>query len=106
MLEESKNKTQGRTLLSKDRSLGSVVKLLTVSKAVYTEAYNTWLDSVPQNIKELVFIIKRYYKEDWGNQWRERFSVDLIDGKPGKILRYREQAMLTQYLRVGYTEKG
>ena len=105
-LDESKNKTQGRTLLSKDRSLGSVVKLLTASKAVYKEAYNTWLDSVPQNIKELVFIIKRYYKEDWGNQWRERFSVDLIDGKPGKILRYREQAMITQYLRVGYTEKG
>ena len=105
-LEESKNRPEGRTLLSKDRSLGSVVKLLTASKAVYTEAYNTWLDSVPQNIKELVFIIKRYYKEDWGDQWRERFSVDLIDGKPGKILRYREQAMLTQYLRVGYTEKG
>ena len=83
-----------------------MVKLLTVSKAVYTDAYNTWLDSVPQNIKELVFIIKRYYKEDWGDQWRKRFSVDLIDGKPGKILRYREQAMLTQYLRVGYTDKG
>ena len=71
-LDESKNRPRGRALLSKDRSLGSVVKLLTVSKAVYTDAYNTWLDSVPQNVKELVFIIKRYYKEDWGDQWRKK----------------------------------
>lgn len=105
-LSSSKNKSTGRTLLSKDRSLGSVIKLLTASELEFTQNYNSWLDSIPRNVKELVFIIKRYYKEDWGKDWRERFSVDLIDGKPGKILRYREQAMLTQYLRVGYTENG
>ena len=105
-LDESKNREKGRSLLSKDRSLGSVVKLLTPSKGDYTEEYNTWLKSIPQHVKELVLIIKRFYKEDWGNDWRKRFSVDLINGEPGNILRYREQQMLTQYLRVGYTGNG
>ena len=105
-LDSSKNKANGRSLLSKDRSLGSVIKLLTPSEADYTSEYNAWLRSVPQHVKELVFIIKRFYKQDWGNDWRTRFAVDLIDGEPGNILRYREQPMLTQYLRVGYTANG
>ncbi|MBT62156.1 MAG: hypothetical protein CML13_02990 [Puniceicoccaceae bacterium] len=105
-LDESKNKTKGRPLLSNERSLGSVIKLLTPSKSEYTEEFNTWLKSIPQQVKELVLIIKRFYKEDWGSDWRKRFSVDLINGESGNILRYREQQMLTQYLRIGYTENG
>jgi hypothetical protein len=105
-LDPSNNKPKGRDLLSKDRSLGSVIKLLTPSKSEYTEEYNTWLRTIPQHVKELVLIIKRFYKEDWGDDWRNRFSVDLINGEPGNILRYREQQMLTQYLRVGYTANG
>jgi len=105
-LDPSKNRKTGRPLLSKERSLGSVVKLLTPSKNDYTEEFNSWLKSIPQHVKELVLIIKRFYKEDWGDDWRKRFSVDLINGEPGNILRYREQQMLTQYLRVGYTGNG
>ncbi len=105
-LDGSKNKPQGRPLLSKQRSLGSVVKLLTPSANDYNEAYNAWLKSIPQQVKELVLIIKRFYKEDWGTDWRKRFSVDLINGKPGNVLRYQKQQMLTQYLRVGYTADG
>jgi hypothetical protein len=105
-LDPSKNKEKGRPILGNQRSLGSVVKLLTPSKSEYNEAYNTWLKSIPQHVKELVLIIKRFYKEDWGTDWRNRFSVDLINGEPGNILRYREQQMLTQYLRVGYTQDG
>jgi len=104
--DPARNKDQGRPLLSKERSLGSVVKLLTPSEIDYTDEYNTWLKSIPQQVKELVLIIKRFYKEDWGDDWRRRFSVDLINGEPGNILRYREQQMLTQYLRVGYTGNG
>ncbi|HAV13552.1 MAG TPA: hypothetical protein DCX06_08710 [Opitutae bacterium] len=104
--DEKKNRKAGRPLLGKERSLGSVVKLLTQSKSDYTPEYNTWLKSIPQHVKELVLIIKRFYKEDWGTDWRNRFSVDLINGEPGNILRYREQPMLTQYLRIGYTDTG
>jgi phosphoenolpyruvate carboxykinase (diphosphate) len=104
--DSEKNKKVGRPLLSKQRSLGSVVKLLTPSKNEFNDEYNTWLKKIPQQVKELVLIIKRFYKEDWGQDWRKRFSVDLINGEPGNILRYREQQMITQYMRVGYTEDG
>ncbi|MGJ8650444.1 MAG: hypothetical protein ACSHX4_08795 [Opitutaceae bacterium] len=104
--DTSKNRPKGRPLLGKARSLGSVIKLLTPSKSDYNETYNAWLKSIPQHVKELVLIIKRFYKEDWGTDWRKRFTVDLINGEPGNILRYREQQMLTQYLRIGYTSEG
>ncbi|MFT4902000.1 MAG: hypothetical protein ACI81V_001283 [Lentimonas sp.] len=104
--DPAKNRPNGRPLIGKARSLGSVVKLLTASKVDYSDEYNAWLKSIPQHVKELVLIIKRFYKQDWGQDWRKRFSVDLINGEPGNILRYREQQMLTQYLRVGYTEEG
>ncbi|WP_269522440.1 hypothetical protein [Coraliomargarita parva] len=104
--DPKKNRKQGRPLLGKQRSLGSVIKLLTPSKVDYNDDYNAWLKGIPQHVKELVLIIKRFYKEDWGTDWRKRFSVDLINGEPGNILRYRETPMFTQYLRVGYTEDG
>lgn len=99
-------KPPSRPLLSPERSLGSVIKLLTPSETVYSDAYNEWVESIPQHVKELVLIIKRFYKDDWGKDWRQRFSVDLINGEPGNILRYRGTPMITQYLRVGYTDNG
>ena len=105
-LDAKKNIGSTRTLLTKKRSLGSVIKLLTPSENDYTEEYNTWLRDIPQHVKELVLIIKRFYKEDWGNDWRKRFTVDLINGEYGNVLRYRGNPMLTQYLRIGYTDDG
>ena len=105
-LDPEKCVEKGRPILSKKRSLGSVVKLLTPSTSEYKESYNEWLKSVPQYIKDLVLVIKRLYKEDWGSDWRKRFSVDTINGGPGNVLRYRGQPMITQYLRVGYSEDG
>ncbi len=54
-----------RAILSPERSLGSVIKLLTEDEYEYTPAYNAWLAAVPQHVKELVFVVKRYYKQDW-----------------------------------------
>ena len=103
--DPKEGKANSRPILSKDRSLGSVVKLLTPASE-YTEAYNAWVSKVPQHVIDLVLIIKRFYKEDWGNDWRKRFSVDMINGEPGNVLRYRGHPLLTQYLRVGYTQDG
>jgi hypothetical protein len=105
-LESAGRTPKGRPVLSKDRSLGSVVKLLTPSPSEYTKEYNDWLSNIPQHVIDLVLIIKRFYKEDWGADWRSRFSVDVINGKPGNLLRYRGQPLITQYLRVGYTCEG
>ena len=103
--DPSRKKPSSRTVLASNRSLGSVIKMLTPS-ADYSDAYNEWLETIPQHVKELVLVIKRYYKDDWGDDWRNRFSVDLINGAPGNILRYRGTPLVTQYLRVGYTGNG
>ncbi len=94
-----------RPLLSTERSLGSVIRLLTPNPN-YTDAYNAWVDSVPRPVRDLVFLIKRLYKPDWGADWRERFSVDHINGMPGNPLIYRRQRLASQYLRVGFDEDG
>ncbi len=99
-------KKDERSLLSENRSLGSVVKMLTPSKVDFTEEYNAWLRNIPQVIKELVLIVKRFYKPDWGMNWRSRFSVDNVDGVPGRALRYRNQKITPLYLRVGFDNNG
>lgn len=95
----------GRPLLSSERSLGSVIRLLTHNSA-YTDEYNTWLDTIETSVRDFVFIIKRFYKLTWGDDWQHRFSVDLINGQPGRQLVYRRQRLVTQYLRVGFSEDG
>jgi hypothetical protein len=95
----------GRPLLSFERSLGSVIRLLTPHDA-YTAEYNAWLATLDRSVRDLVFIIKRFYKPSWASDWRKRFSVDMINGQPGRQLIYRRQRLVTQYLRVGFREDG
>lgn len=96
---------KGRTLLSEKRSLGSVIKLLTPSLD-YTDEYNQWLQEIPYYIKELVFVVKRFWKPDWEVDWRNRFSVDLVNGASGNELKYKKNRIVSQYLRVGYAPDG
>ncbi len=104
--DPARNRKNGRKILSTERSLGSVIKLLTPSAIDYTEEYNEWLRGIPQHVKDLVLIMKRFYKSDWGDDWMNRFSVDIVDGQPGYELRYRNKKLVTQFLRVGYDEEG
>lgn len=94
-----------RPLLSPKRSLGSVIRLLTPSPT-FTPEYNAWVSTIRSSVRDLVLLIKRFYKPDWGDNWRERFTVDLINGQPGRNLIYRRQRLVAQYLRVGFTESG
>lgn len=102
-----KGSTEGdaRPVLSSDRSLGSVIKLLTTSPD-YTDDYNNWLESIPQHVFALVFLIKRFYNPEWGKNWRERFSVDEVNGNPGHELKYEGRQLVTSYLRVGTHSDG
>jgi len=95
-----------RTLLSKERSLGSVIKLLTPSDADYSDAYNQWLKSIPHHILALVFLIKRFYRTAWGDNWHKHFSVDTVNGSPGHELRYNGRKVVASYLRVGFADDG
>ena len=94
-----------RPILSVERSLGSVIKLLTPS-ADYTSEYNDWLRDLHQTIRQLVFTVKRYYRPEWGDNWTEHFTVDRINGFLGHELKYDDQKLVGNYLRVGFDPDG
>ena len=96
-----------RPILSSERSLGSVLKLLTPSHE-FTEEHNEYISSLPRPVLALTLLIKRLYKPDWGDweQWAPRFSSDIIDGQPGFELKFDGKKILTRYLRLGFKADG
>ncbi|HVW86790.1 MAG TPA: hypothetical protein VHB50_19025, partial [Bryobacteraceae bacterium] len=94
-----------RPILSPERSLGSVIKLLTPS-ALYTDEYNQWLRELPQTIRQLLVTVKRYYRPEWGDNWQRYFTVDRINGFLGHELKFDNQKLVGNYLRVGYDPNG
>ena len=90
-----------RPLLSLERSLGSVIKLLTPSPE-YTDEHNAWISQIPQTIRQLVFVLKRYYRPEWGDDWQMHFTVDRINGFTGHELKFDNQRLIGNYLRVGF----
>ncbi len=94
-----------RMPLSDERSLGSVIKLLSGSSS-HTDEYNAWLKSIPPYILALVFVVKRFYRSEWGDDWRQFFSVDTVDGAPAHELRMNYHKILASYLRVGFDQNG
>jgi len=94
-----------RPILSPARSLGSVIQLLTPA-AEYTSQHNEWVRALSQTVRQLVFTVKRYYQPEWGDRWREHFSVDRINGYLGHELKLDGQKLVSNYLRVGYDPEG
>ena len=94
-----------RPILSPARSLGSVIQLLTPAPQ-YTEEHNAWVRQLSQTIRQLVFTVKRYYRAEWGDNWREHFTVDRINGFLGHELKFDNQRLVSNYLRVGYDREG
>ncbi|MGZ5050881.1 MAG: hypothetical protein ACXWF8_04285 [Methylobacter sp.] len=95
-----------RRLLSNERTLGSVIKLLTPSATQYSDAHNEWLATIPQHVLAIALMIKRFYKEEWGADWRKHFSVDMVNSHPGNELKFQGRKLIASYLRVGFDEKG
>lgn len=89
-----------RSVLDPRRSLGSVIKLLTPSRE-YTPEYNEWLKTLPGYLYAMAFIIKRFSKPEWEGNWRQHFSVDVVNGEPGHELKYDNRKLVGMYLRVG-----
>lgn len=94
-----------RPILSSERTLGSVIQLLTPSPE-YTDPHNEWVRQLPQTIRQLVFTVKRYYDPEWGDCWREHFTVDRINGLLGHELKFDGQKLAANYLRVGFDRDG
>ncbi len=98
-------KPKSRPILSSERSLGSVIKLMTPADE-YTDSYNKWLTTIPKHILHLVLAVKRFYKPEWGKDWKQHFSVDYMDGTPGYELNLDQRKLISSYLRVGTDTKG
>jgi len=94
-----------RPILSPERTLGSVIQLLTPSPE-YTDEHNAWVRALPQTIRQLLFTVKRYYQPEWGDKWREHFTVDRINGFLGHELKFENQPLVSNYLRVGFDPDG
>jgi hypothetical protein len=92
-----------RNVLNPRRTLGSVIKLLTPTPE-YTDKYNAWLQTIPNHVYAIVCIIKRFYREEWGDNWRDFFGVDVVNGELGHELKYRDRQLVGTYLRVGLLE--
>ena len=95
-----------RSPLSMDRSLGSMIKMFTPSEEKFTAEYNNWLETIPESIKALAFVIKRFYRPSWGNNWKKHFTVDMVDGVQGHELKYQDRQLIMSYLRVGFDQDG
>ncbi|MGF7138714.1 hypothetical protein [Roseimarinus sediminis] len=95
--------TSSRKILDSSRSLGSVIKLLTPDEE-YTDEYNEWLNSIPQRIKDIIYIVKRRYHVEMGQHWRDYFSVDKVNGLPGNELKFNGRKLISNYLRVGHDQ--
>jgi hypothetical protein len=96
---------RSRKILDRERTLGSVIKLLTPSPQ-YTDEFNAWLQSIPSYIYAMVFIIKRFQSPEWHGGWREHFSLDIVNGSPGHELKYHDRKLVGTYLRVGLEAGG
>ena len=94
-----------RPILSPERSHGSVIQLFTPSPQ-YTDKHNEWLRRLPQTTRQLLFTVKRYYRPEWGDNWREHFTVDRINGDLGHELKLDGEVLVSNYLRVGYDRDG
>ncbi|PZX13559.1 hypothetical protein LX69_02592 [Breznakibacter xylanolyticus] len=95
-----------RSFLSPKRSLGSAVKLLTPSDQ-YNDEYNAFLRSIPDYILTFVLYIKRLHRgTDENIDWKKEFSVEIINGRQGNALRYKNQPIMASFARVGFNQEG
>ena len=94
-----------RPILSLERSLGSVIKLLTPRPNTPTST-TSGCGSCRRPSASFVFTVKRYYRPEWGDNWREHFTVDRINGFLGHELKFENQKLVSNYLRVGYDPDG
>ncbi len=99
--------SQSRSFLSKERTLGSAVKLLTPSDQ-YNKEYNHFLTQIPEYVRTLAFFVKRHYRghEELGLKWRELFNVEIVNGRPGNVLRYKHNPITASYVRIGFNQEG
>jgi phosphoenolpyruvate carboxykinase (diphosphate) len=91
-----------RPILDPGRTLGSTIKLLTFYEG-YTDEYNAFVKSISDHVKALVLLIKKIsLTQPLGDNWRDLFSIDTVNGRLGHSLMYDNRKIYASYLRVGF----
>ena len=90
-----------RSVLDPDRSLGSLIQLLT-PQPNFSDFYIDWLKTIPDHVYSMVLIIKRFMRPGMEENWREHFGVDIVNGSPGHELKIGDRRLVGTYLRVGW----
>ena len=103
--DPSWNGKDHRPILSPERSIGSVIKLLTPNRE-FSEEHNAFLAGIPAHILELVYVIKSAHQAEWGEDWRSHFAVSRVNGRHGNRLRLDGRQVLVDMLRVGFEDDG
>ncbi|MBK9476983.1 MAG: hypothetical protein IPL94_12385 [Tetrasphaera sp.] len=103
--DPARNGVDTRAVLDSDRSTGSVIKLFTPS-GDFSAEHNAFIGTIPTHVLELVYVIKKSYRPEWGTDWRSHFSVSRVNGRPGNRLRLDGESVLVDMLRVGYETDG
>jgi hypothetical protein len=96
----------GQSLLDPELTLGAAIRLLTPGPDTFTAEHNAWLEGIPTHVRSLVFLIKRFYRPEWAEDWRAHFGVDIVNGSPGHELKYHDRKLVMGYLRVGLHPSG
>ncbi len=101
-----KNAEPSRPFLSPERTLGSAVKLLTPSDQ-YSDEYNKFLKAIPDHIRPFVLYIKRLYRTDEKTStWKDKFTVEIVNGRKGNALRFNNNPVVSSNVRIGFNEDG
>jgi hypothetical protein len=50
--------------------------------------------------------VKRFYRPEWGSDWRSHFTVGIINGREGNALRLDGDKITVNMLRVGFDTDG
>ncbi|RMB57775.1 hypothetical protein [Tessaracoccus antarcticus] len=104
-VDPAREPSQFRPILSERRSIGSVIKLMSPNSD-YTPEYNEWLESIPHHIKELLYVVKRFNRPEWGDDWPSHFSTGIVNGRKGTSLRVDGEKVHVNMLRVGFEPDG
>jgi hypothetical protein len=103
-----------RDILSPERSLGSVIKLLTPSD-MHTDEYRLFLSGIDTHVKPLILLLKKQVRFEYRKDNRYTlsmddlkgiFNVNMINGHPGHELYLKERKVVASYLRVGFSKEG
>jgi hypothetical protein len=89
-----------RSVLAPNRSLGSVIQLLT-PQPNFSDEYIDWLKTIPEHVYALALIIKRFVQPGMENDWKSYFGVDIVNGSPGHELKIGDRSLVGTYLRIG-----